>query len=158
CATRRRSRITASPPFRRSRGRLSMSENPPRRLAALRRLVASWYTPAALGLFLLLALAMWALPRPIERTVTDTASGKTPTVKAWDTSRWQALTAVWWQVLLLALGLTTLLAVVWAGRGRVLRVAAAARFFVASVLIHSLLVFWLCAVPLARAVVERVEA
>jgi hypothetical protein len=110
-----------------------------------------------IGLFLLLALAMWALPQPIERTVTDTTTGKTRTVTAWDTSRWQALTAVWWQVLLLALGLTTLLGVVWAGRGRVLRIAAAARFFVASVLIHSLLVLWLCAVPLARAVVERAE-
>src|SRR5260370_15969563 len=100
---------------------------------------------------------MWALPRPIERTVTESTTGKARSVTAWDTSRWQALTAVWWQVLLLALGLTTLLAVVWAGRGRVLRVAAAARFFVASVLIHSLLVLWLCAVPLARAVVERAE-
>src|SRR5205809_1070989 len=105
-----------------------MSATPPRRLAALRRLLASWYTPAAIGLFFFLALAMWALPRPIERTVTDTTTGKARTVTAWDTSRWQALLAVWWQVLLLALGLTILLAVVWAGRGRVLRVAAAVRF------------------------------
>src|SRR5439155_1765448 len=154
---RRRSITIASKRFRRSRGRLSMSENHPRRLAALRRILVSWYTPAAIGLCLLLALAMWALPRPIERTVTDPATGKGQTVTTWDTSRWQALTAVWGQVLLLALVLLALLADVWAGRGRVLRAAAAARFFAASLLIHCLLVLWLCAVPLARAVVERAE-
>ena len=86
-----------------------MSEHHPRRLAALRRILVSWYTPAAIGLFLLLALAMWALPRPIERTVTDPATGKGHTVTTWDTSRWQALATVWWRVLLRragALGVT----------------------------------------------------
>src|SRR4051812_32520573 len=129
-----------------------MSANHSRRLAALRRILASWYTPAALGLLLLLALVVWALPRRIERVVTDGITGETRTVMAWNSSRWQALVDHWWQVLLLALGLLALLAVVWVGRGRLLRAAAAARFFAASLLIHGLLVLWLCAVPLARAV------
>ena len=123
-----------------------MSSNLPRRWATLRRLLASWYTPAALGLGLLLTLIRWALPRRIECVVTD-ATGETRTLTAWDTSRWQALTGVWWQVLLLALVAAGLLAVVWVGRGRVLRAAAAVRFFAASLLLHGLLVLWLCCTP-----------
>src|SRR4051812_13011742 len=100
-----------------------MSVNHSRRLAALRRILASWYTPAALGLLLLLALVVWALPRRIEGVVTDNTTGESRTVTAWDSSHWQALVGVWWQMLLLALGLLALLAVVWLGRGRLLRAA-----------------------------------
>ena len=63
-----------------------MSSNLSRRLAALRRLLASWYTPAALVVVVLLSLAAWAMPRRIERVVTDPATGESRTVTAWDTS------------------------------------------------------------------------
>ena len=134
-----------------------MSAEQPRRLAALRRILASWYAPAAAGLLLLIAAVVWVLPRRVEGIVTDAATGESRTVTAWNTSRWQAVSAYWWQALLLALVLVVLLAVAWCGRGWVLRAAAAARFFAASVFVHGLLVLWLCAVPLARAVVEHAE-
>ena len=134
-----------------------MSSNSPRRLAALRRLLTSWYTPAALGLVGFLALVAWALPRRIERVVTDPTTGEIRTLTAWNTSHWQALAGAWWQVLLLALVGVALLAVVWVGRGRILRAAATVRFFAASLFLHGLLVLWLCAVPLARAIAERAE-
>jgi hypothetical protein len=77
-------------------------------------------------------------------------------VTAWDTSRWQAVSAFWWQALLLALAFAAVLAVGWGGR-RVVAKAAAARFFAASLLAHCLLVLSLGTVPLARAVVEHAE-
>src|SRR5579884_2897216 len=122
-----------------------MSTNHPRRLPALRRALGSWYPPAALGLFLLLALSAWVAPRRVEHVVADPATGEARTVAFWDTSRWQALSAVWWQALLLTLVLTALLAGGWYARGRVLRAAAAARFFALSLAVHLLLGLWLCA-------------
>src|SRR5262245_10458965 len=123
---------------------MHVSTNPP----APRRTTASWHAPAVLGLLLLLVLAVWVRPVRIERAVTD-AAGNTRMVTAWDTSRWQAVSAYWWQSLLLTLAFMT---VVWV----VARVSAA-RFFAASLLVHCLLVLSVGTVPLARAVVEQAE-
>src|SRR4051812_6372856 len=82
-----------------------MSAQFSRRLAALKRVLASWYTPVTLGVLLLAAFAAWVMPRRNAETA------------EWDTARWQAV-AVWWRP---ALGLTLLLAVlllvVWYSHG-----------------------------------------
>src|SRR2546430_910765 len=101
-----------------------MSPNP------LRQLAASWYAPAVLAVVLLIGLAVWVRPVRIERPVTD-ANGNTHVVTAWDTSRWQAVSAYWWQALLLGVGLLVLVGVTWYGRGWVVASASAARFFAA---------------------------
>src|SRR5579872_544540 len=136
---------------------MRMSANLARLRAVLRRFLISWYAPAALGVVLLLVLAVWAMPTRVERAVTDPVTGEVHTRTAWDTSNWQALAAVRGQVLILAVVLAALTAGVWAGRGWVLRAAAAARFFAASLLLHALLVLGLWGAPLARAVVEHAE-
>lgn len=133
-----------------------MSANTSRR-SVVRRLLASWYAPAAVALLLLLALGAWVMPTPIERTVTDAATGQARTVRAWDTSNWQAVSAHWWQALLLGLGLALVLWGAWGGRGWASSRASVVRFFAASLLFHCLLVLSLGAVPLARAVVEHAE-
>jgi hypothetical protein len=134
-----------------------MSANLSRRLAALRQMLAPLTTPAVIGLLLLLGVSVWVMPVQFERVTTDPASGEVRRVAAWDTSRWQAAAAFWWQGTLLLVALTAVLSVTWTGRRWLLARASAARFFVASLLLHCLLVLWLGAVPLARAVVEHAE-
>jgi hypothetical protein len=133
------------------------SETRPRRLAFLRTVLASRFAPAALAVLLFLALAAWAMPVPIELVVTEDGTGRARVVTTWDTSRWLALSAFWWQALLLALALAVVLGA-WYGRGWALGKVSAARFFAASVLFHCLLLLSLGTVPLARAVVERAES
>jgi hypothetical protein len=67
------------------------------------------------------------------------------------------VSAVWWQTLLLLLAVTAVLSVAWYSRAWVVAKASAARFFAASLLVHCMLLLWLCAVPLAQAVVEQAE-
>src|SRR5262245_63218402 len=116
---------------------MPVSTNPPP--SAPRRPPASWHAPAAMGLLVLIGLAVWVRPVRIERAVTD-AAGDTRMVTAWDTSRWQAVSAYWWQALLLTLAF---MVVAWV----VARVSVA-RFFAASLLVHCLLVLSLGTVPL----------
>jgi hypothetical protein len=120
-------------------------------------LLASQYTPAALGLLLLLGLAVWLMPTRIEVVITDVATGEARVVTGWNTSHWQAFAAHWWQALLVASAFAGVFCVVWFGRGWVVARASAARFFVASLLVHCLLVLWIGAMPLARAVMEHAE-
>jgi hypothetical protein len=127
------------------------------RPSVLRRILGSWYAPAAVGLLLLIGLAVWVMPVPSDRVVTDNATGEVLTVTVWNTSRLQAVAAFWWQALLLALALVVVVIGVYSGRGWVAAKASGARFFAASLLLHSLLLLSLGAVPLARAVVEQVE-
>jgi hypothetical protein len=134
-----------------------MSDNHPRRPAILRRILASWYTAAALGLLLGIGLAAWVMPVRVEQVVTDAATGEARTVTTWDTSRWQAVAAVWREALLLTVALIVVLSVAWYGRSWVLAKASAARFFAASLVAHCLLLLGMCSVPLARGVVEQAE-
>jgi hypothetical protein len=113
--------------------------------------------PAVVGLLPLIALAVWVVPVRVERVVADAVTGEGRTVTAWDTSRWQAVSAVWWQTTLLVLGFGIVLSAGWYGRDWVVAKAAAVRFFAASLLVHCLLLLWVGAVPLARAVVEQAE-
>ena len=69
----------------------------PHRLAALRRFLAACSVPAVIGLLLLLGLSVWVMPVRFERVITDAATGEVRRVEAWDTSRWQAVWAVWWR-------------------------------------------------------------
>jgi hypothetical protein len=134
-----------------------MTANLSSRLTALRRVLAPLAMPGVVAVLLLLCVSVWVMPVRFERVVTDAATGEVRRVAAWDTSRWQAVSAFWWQGLLLLLALTAVLSVTWSGRRWLLARASAARFFVASLLLHCLLVLWLGAVPLARAVVEHAE-
>ena len=129
-----------------------MSTNRPGRPASLWRFLGSWHAPAALGLLLLIGMAVWVMPVQVERAVTD-GRGRVHTITAWDTSRWQAASAFWWQAVLLALGIAVVFLITWGGRGWVVAQASAARFFACSLLAHCLLFLSLGAVPLARAVV-----
>ena len=125
-----------------------MSTNRPSRLASLGRFLTSWQAPTAIGTLMLIGLALWLMPVQVERVVTD-ARGNTHTLTAWDTSNWQAASAYWWQASLFALAVAVVFGVSWMGRGWVVAQASAARFFVGSVLAHSLLFLSLGAVPLA---------
>ncbi len=112
----------------------------PHRLTAfLRRACASRRTPAVVAALLLVVLAVWATRLRLEQLATDTGAGRAHLVLSWDTSRWQALAAFWWQALALSLALAAVLSVVWGGRGWLSRRAPVARFFVASLLVHCLL-------------------
>jgi hypothetical protein len=122
-----------------------------------KRLLASWRTPAIIAGIVVLAFGVWVTPTPHERVVVDPATGNATTVTIWDTSRFQAVAAFWWQALLLALSFVALLCAGWGNRGRLVARASAAPFFAASLLVHALLVLSLGAVPLARAVVEHAE-
>jgi hypothetical protein len=133
------------------------SERHPRCAFALRRLLGGWRVPAGIGALLLIGLAAWVMPLPVEKAVTDPVTGKPRVVTTWDTSRFQAVAAFWRPALLLAVGFAAVVGVKWWGRGWVVAKASAARFFAASLLFHSLLVLSLGAVPLARAVVEHAE-
>lgn len=75
----------------------------------------------------------------------------------WDTSRLQAVGAVWWQALLLTLLLVGLLAALLYGRGWVFERATAVRFLAASLMIHALVLYGMWAVPLVRTVIEHAE-
>ena len=104
-----------------------------------KRILTSWYTPVAIGAVVVLALGVWVMPVPHERIIKDD-HGNANTVTIWDTSRWQAVSAFWWQALLLALAFAAVLSVAWGSRGRLMARASAAPFFAASLLFHCLLV------------------
>jgi hypothetical protein len=125
--------------------------------AVLRWIFTSWHAPAIVGVLLLIGLAVWVRPVRIERVVKDAATGNTRVVTAWDTSRWQAVSAFWWQASLVALAGVAVLTFRWWGGTWLVAKAAAARFFAASLLVHCLLVMSLGGVPLARAVAEHAE-
>jgi hypothetical protein len=133
---------------------MSTSQSPPR--TTRRRILAACAVPLASGLFLGIGLGVWAMPVRIERIARD-ARGAAHIVTAWDTSRWQALRAVWWQALALFVLSMTLSGIAWQCRAWLLARASAARFFAASLIVHSLLLMSLWAVPLSRAVVEHAE-
>src|SRR5262245_18366276 len=68
----------------------AMSETRSSRLAALKRFLGSWYFPATVGGVLLLALAIWIMPRRTERIVSadaglewDAASAPTRRTIVW---------------------------------------------------------------------------
>ncbi|MCL6501918.1 MAG: hypothetical protein K6T86_04480 [Pirellulales bacterium] len=73
----------------------------------------------------------------------------------WDTSRWQALLAVWPQALALSLGLLLLVYLAARLRGWLFERASVGRYVVLSLLLHGLLLFLLAWVPLGTVVVER---
>ncbi len=75
----------------------------------------------------------------------------------WDSSRLQAVAAVWWQALLLTLFLVGLLATLLWSRSWLFEKATAVRFLAASLLIHALFVFLMGVVPLARTVMQQAE-
>jgi Prenyltransferase and squalene oxidase repeat len=117
-----------------------MSSNPGR-LAALRKLLCSWYAPALLGVLLLLgAFALWVWP----------GIGA-----PWDENLGRAVLAWWRPLLLLGVLLAVLMAVVWYAHGWLIARATAARFFLASVLLHLLLVFLLGAVSVGRGILRQ---
>jgi hypothetical protein len=122
------------------------------KLAILKRVLGSWYAPAALGLALLIAIAVWMMPT---RTAWQVWSedGQLHVNAAWDTSRWQAV-AVWWRPILgLTLLLSVLLIVLRYSRGWLLAKATAARFFLASVVLHGLLLLGMGAVGVGHGIV-----
>ncbi len=75
----------------------------------------------------------------------------------WDSSRLQALSAVWWKILLATFLLSVLAALLAYYRGWLLAKASAARFVLASLLLHLFFLFLLGVVPLAYEVAERAE-
>jgi hypothetical protein len=75
----------------------------------------------------------------------------------WDTSRWQALRAVWRQALLVALFFAALLAMAYYGGQWLRRGAVLARFLAASLLLHAILLWLMVLVPLSQEIVRRVE-
>jgi hypothetical protein len=133
-----------------------VSTNHARNRSGLRRILVSGWTPVIIGALLLLGLAAWVMPVPNERIVFD-ARGNADTVTVWDTSRWQAVAAFWWQALLLAGALATVLFLGWSGRSWLVAKASTAPFFAASLFVHGLLVLSLGTVPIARAVIEQAE-
>ncbi len=121
------------------------------------RVPGFWSAPAGIGLLLLAGLAVWVMPLRFQGVTVDPVTGEGHVATAWDTSRWQAVCAVWWQVLLLGVELTAVLSVTWRGRSWIVAGATATRFFAASLVLHCLLLLSLWGVPLARAVVEHAE-
>ena len=123
----------------------------------LPRMKPSWYVPLLVSLLMLAGLALWAMPSRVQRIVADPSGGPNHTVTAWDTSRWQAIAANWWEALLLGLTAIGLSSMTWQSRSWLFVRASAARFFVASLLIHGLLLLWLWGLPVAQTVVQRAE-
>ncbi|HVA50524.1 MAG TPA: hypothetical protein VNH11_29535 [Pirellulales bacterium] len=78
-------------------------------------------------------------------------------IAVWDTSRWQALRAVWWKALLATAALVALIAVVYFSAGWVRRRASMARFLAASLLLHAVVLWLMFLVPLSQEIVKRIE-
>ncbi|HEY7275648.1 MAG TPA: hypothetical protein VH594_06770 [Trebonia sp.] len=135
-------------------------------MAFLGRVLRSWYTPAVLGLLLLIAFAVWVRPiRNIRYVAADEVAARpvledSPRsvdgllVADWDTSRWQAV-AVWWPAVLgLTVFLVALLLVLRYSHGWLLEKASAARYFFASLVLHALLLLALSGVGVGYGIVE----
>ncbi|HWB09840.1 MAG TPA: hypothetical protein VG826_11460 [Pirellulales bacterium] len=75
----------------------------------------------------------------------------------WDTSRWQALLAVWRQALLAALFFAALVGLVYYGGDWLRRGAVLLRFLAASLLLHAVVLWLMILVPLSQEIVKRVE-
>ncbi|HEV3003363.1 MAG TPA: hypothetical protein VGX78_02835, partial [Pirellulales bacterium] len=75
----------------------------------------------------------------------------------WDTSRWQALRAVWWKALLVTLFSAGLVALVYCSAGWLRERATTARFLAASLLLHALVLWLMVLVPLSQEIVRRLE-
>jgi hypothetical protein len=85
------------------------------------------------------------------------ALGEVERIAVWDTSRWQALRAVWRQALLATVVLGGLLAAVYYLGGWLRRRASMARFVAASLLLHFVVLWLMILVPLSQEIVRRVE-
>src|SRR5262249_25673550 len=121
------------------------------------RVRASWYPPIVSGLLVLLGLAIWIIPVRVEHVITDSTGGESRTVTAWDTSHWHAVSAVWCETVLLCPTMIVLSSISCYSRSCTFARSTAARCFLASLLIHGLLLLWLWGLPVARGVVERAE-
>jgi hypothetical protein len=83
--------------------------------------------------------------------------GEVQRLTVWDTSRWQALRAVWWKALLAALLLAALVATLSYGGAWLRRGAALARFLAASFFLHAVVLWLMILVPLSQEIVRRVD-
>ncbi|HXT59666.1 MAG TPA: hypothetical protein VN699_13580 [Pirellulales bacterium] len=90
-------------------------------------------------------------------TIVRSAAAEVRRVTGWDTSRWQALKAVWHKAFLATALLLGLAAAVYGSRGWLRQSASMARFLAASLFVHALVLWLMLIVPLSQEIVERVE-
>ncbi|GIW80690.1 MAG: hypothetical protein KatS3mg105_2497 [Gemmatales bacterium] len=75
----------------------------------------------------------------------------------WDTSRWNMVAMWWWKVLLLTGLLAALVALLYYSHGWLLEKATAGRFFLASVMLHLLLVLLFSIWQVGKQIVEQIR-
>lgn len=78
-------------------------------------------------------------------------------IALWDTSRWRVLQAVWWKALVATLSLAGLVGAVWFCSGWLRRRASMARFLVASLLLHAVVLWLMLLIPLSHEIIKRIE-
>lgn len=86
-----------------------------------------------------------------------TTAGEVERVALWDTSHWQLVRAIWWQAAAMTLLVVGLVAAFVSLRGWLWQRASLARFLVASLLVHALIVWLMILVPLSQAIMHRLD-
>jgi hypothetical protein len=85
------------------------------------------------------------------------AAAEVRRVAIWDTSRWQALRAVWSKAFLATLLFVGIAVVVYYSREWLWQTASLGRFLAASLLLHALVIWLTLIVPLSQEIIERVD-